>query len=173
MRAKGRFQRPRSIPRYQTAVDIADTLSGTGDAPRDDALVSRALDGYPSCGSTASTDGRHRSERRGGGRVPWCRGHAAAGFDRRATRRPLYQTRCSRARQAFRWRLRAALDRIKGLPRVRARPAVSGQGPERAVRVDLPASYRQADVAARPEKAEFSVKVVLGVGRAVVTSSGP
>ena len=64
---------------------------------------------------------------------------------------------------------RAALDRINGFAAaLRARPAVRGVTVLNVPFDVDPAGELQggADDAARPEKAEFTVKVVLGVGRA-------
>ncbi len=172
--AKGRLPETPVEPQdIKTAVDIADTLSRYKATPFPMMrAVSRALDGYPEL-QIESLD--------------WLAGAdpnvAVEGEPRPAEDTPppgsipagdsgdlYYQIAVLTGEiRPFDGDIRAALDRINGFAAaLRARPAVRGVTVLNVPFDVDPAGALQgsADDAARPEKAEFAVKVVLGVGRA-------
>ena len=172
--AKGRLPETPVDPQdIKTAVDIADTLSRYKATPLEMMrAVSRALDGYPelqiaSLDWLAGTDPNAvvEGEPRGDEDMP------PPGSTPPGDSGDLYYQIAVLTGEIrpFDGDFRAALDRINGFAAaLRARPAVRGVTVLNVPFDVDPAGELQggADDAARPEKAEFTVKVVLGVGRA-------
>jgi hypothetical protein len=172
--AKGRLPETPVEPKdIKTAVDIADTLSRYKATPLQMMrAVSRALDRYPelqiqSLNWLAGTDPNAAVE----GESRAAEDTPAPGSIPPGNSGDLYHQIAVLTGEIrpFDGDFRAALDRINGFAAaLRARPAVRAvtvlNGP---FDVDPAGELKgSADDAARPEKAEFTVKIVLGVGRA-------